>query len=136
MIRPSSPRMGAALSSMGRSVPSFATSTVWLASPWILPVAITVSTGLVTGSRVVSSMMTKTASSGLPLAWAMVQPVNSTATAFMKTTRPAKSVAMTASPMLLRVVENHSPEALRPASTSFCSEPSLRSRTTSVTSST
>ncbi len=52
--------------------------------------------------------MTKTSSSGFPFASLAVQPVISSATAFMNVTCPAASVAITASPMLLSVVENHS----------------------------
>ena len=46
-----------------------------------------------------------------PLASAVVQPVSSSATGFISRTKPCASVAITASPMLLRATCNHSPRA-------------------------
>ena len=61
-------------------------------------------TGLSTHSRVCSLMMLNTSVTGFIEASARVHPVNSSATAFMNVILPAISVAMTASPMLARVV--------------------------------
>ena len=65
-------------------------------------------TGLSTSIRVCSLTMRKTSFSTSPRASACVQPVSSSATAFMNVMRPRSSVAMTASPMLRSVVANHS----------------------------
>ena len=67
IIPPAVSRIGAAMSSMGRSVPSLATRTVWLPRPTTTPSRSTFSTGFSTGWRVFSLRMTNTASSGLPL---------------------------------------------------------------------
>ena len=60
---PSASRIGAALSSMGRSVPSLAIRTVWFASPTIVPSSSARSAGFSTGWRVSSLTMRNTSSS-------------------------------------------------------------------------
>ena len=103
---PCSPRIGAALSSMGRSVPSLATRTVWFASPTMTPSRRTLATGFSTGRRVCSWMMGKTVPR-LPLASAALQPVRA-GDRVEEVTRPCGSVTMTASPMLARVIRSRS----------------------------
>ncbi len=71
---PAADRIGAALSSMGRSVPSLAMRTVWFARPTMTPSFNARATGFSTGCRVVSLTMRNTASSGWPAASAFVQP--------------------------------------------------------------
>ena len=66
-IWPSLPRIGAALSSMGRSVPSLAMRTVWFASPTTTPSRNALVAGFSTGWRVSSFTMRNTASSGWPV---------------------------------------------------------------------
>ena len=74
------------------------------------------------GRRVSPSTMRKTSPSGLRLASRLDQPVSVSAAAFMKTTRPVASVAITASTMLAKTLSNQtrrpgsSPPALRRAS--------------------
>ena len=80
IISPAASRIGAAESSMGRSVPSLAIRTVWFASPTTTPSRSTFSTGFSTGCRVCSLTMGNTASSGCPCASSCVQPVSSSAT--------------------------------------------------------
>ena len=58
--------MGAALSSIGRSVPSRAMRTVWFASPTIVPSRKARRAGFSTGWRVRSLTMRKTSGSGRP----------------------------------------------------------------------
>lgn len=101
-------RIGAALSSMGRSVPSFAVRTVWFASPTMTPSRNALVAGFSTVRRVVSFTMLNTTSSGRPTASAFAHPVSASATAFRLVTRPAASVVMTASPMLASVVRSRS----------------------------
>ena len=115
-VRPSSLRMGAALSSIGVSPPDFERSTVWLASPTGRPSRKTFAAGLSTVSRVSSLTTRKTSERSRPRASALDQPVNFSATALRKVTRPRSSVVMTASPMLLSVVASDS--SLRRASAS------------------
>ena len=86
--RPARFRIGAALSSIGRSVPSFEIRTVWLASPTILPSLSARSAGFSTGWRVSSLTMRNTSSSVRPDASPDFQPTNSSATGFRKSTRP------------------------------------------------
>ena len=94
---------GAALSATGRSVPSRAMRTVWLASPTTVPSRSARSAGFSAGWRVCSLTIRKTVLSGVPAACASSQPVKFSATALRKVTRPAISVVMTASPMLASV---------------------------------
>ena len=74
---PAASRIGAAESSMGRSVPSLAIRTVWFARPTMTPSRSTLSTGFSTGCRVCSLRMANTVSSGCPSASSCVQPVSS-----------------------------------------------------------
>ena len=83
MRSPAASRTGAALSSMGRSVPSLAMSSVWLAMPRTRPVSMTFLTGCSTAWRVSSLTMRKTSSSGRPWASPATQPVSDSATGFM-----------------------------------------------------
>ena len=106
-ITPSSPRIGAALSSMGRRSPSFEVRTVWFASPTTVSRRRTSATGFSTTTPVASFEMRNTSSIGFRLASIPLHPVSTSAARFMKLMRPAASVAMTASPMLWSVVENH-----------------------------
>jgi hypothetical protein len=101
-------RMGAALSSMGRSVPSLAIRIVWFANPTTTPSRNALAAGFSTGRRVDSLTMRNTASSGWPAASAVAHPVSVSATGFRVVTRPAVSVVMTASPMLASVVRRRS----------------------------
>ena len=80
MIRPSSLRIGAPLSAMGRSVPSRAIKRVWLASPTTVPSRTTRTAGFSTSARVCSLMMRNTCSRGLSNASASGQPVSCSAT--------------------------------------------------------
>ena len=107
-MAPASSRMGAALSSMGRSVPSRAMRTVWFASPTIVPSRKARRAGFSTGWRVRSLTMWKTSGRGRPTASAWVQPVRDSATPFKNVTRPSASVLITASPMLASVIRSHS----------------------------
>ncbi len=107
-IRPSASRIGAPLSSIGRSVPSRETSTVWLASPTTSPSRRTWATGLSAGPRCCSLMIRKTSPSGRPTASARGQPVMASATGLRNVIRPWVSVAITASPMLVRTTRSHS----------------------------
>ena len=99
-MRPASSRMGAALSAMGRSVPSRLISTVWLARPRMWPDRMTSPAGFSTGCRVVSFTIWKTSASGIPCALSFVHPVSVSAMPFMYVTRPSASEAMIPSPML------------------------------------
>ena len=72
--------MGAALSSIGVSVPSLAMSRVWLARPTITPSRMTLATGSSTARRVVSLMIGKTSRIGRPFASSWDQPVSDRAT--------------------------------------------------------
>jgi hypothetical protein len=72
--------MAAALSSMGRSLPSRAMRRVWFPSPTVSPRSITFLTGCSTGSLVVSLMMRKTCSTSTPAASASFHPVSASAT--------------------------------------------------------
>ncbi len=85
---PLSLRIGAALSSMGRSVPSLAMSKLWFASPTTTPSRKARTVGLSTGWRLSSLMMRNTLSSGWPAASACVQPVKEAATELRNVTRP------------------------------------------------
>ena len=105
---PPSSRIGAALSSIGRSDPSRAIRTVWLARPWIVPSRKARRAGFSTGWRVRSLTMWKTSGSGRPRASAWGQPVRASATPFMNVIRPSSSVQITASPMLASVIRSHS----------------------------
>ena len=105
---PPASRIGAALSSIGRSVPSLAIRTVWLARPTTAPSRSTLATGFSTGRRVSSSTMRKTASSGRPAASAAASRSAPRRPGSAKSTRPSASVAMTASPMLARVTRSRS----------------------------
>ena len=108
IIPPAVSRIGAAQSSIGRSVPSLAIRTVWLPRPTTTPSRSTFSTGFSTGWRVFSLRMVNTAANGCPSASFCVQPVSSWATPFRNVTRPCVSVAITASPMLASVTRSHS----------------------------
>lgn len=99
IVCPAAFRIGAALSAIWRSVPSRAMRAVWLAKPTMPPVSSTFATGSTTGCRVWALMIRKTSSSGRPVAPAKVQPVNASATGFIRAIFPAASVAMTASPI-------------------------------------
>jgi hypothetical protein len=100
--------MGAALSAIGRSTPSFATSRAWLASPTTTPSRRTRVTGLSTGFREWAFTITKTSSIGRPRASPADQPVRVSATPLRNVTRPRSSVATTPSPMLASVVRRNS----------------------------
>ena len=80
---PSSPQTGAALSSIGSSLPSLAMSSVWLARPRTSPVSMTFLTGCSAGFRVSSLTMRKTSSRRFPRASAADHPVSDSATGFM-----------------------------------------------------
>jgi hypothetical protein len=80
--------------------PSRETSTVWFARLTMCPVLRTRAAGLGTALRVRSFRIWNTSSSARPSASSSRQPVNSSATAFIKVTRPRASVVITASPML------------------------------------
>jgi hypothetical protein len=110
-MRPSSVWIGAALSSMGISRPSFESSRVWFARPVTAPSRSTFSTGLSTVRRDSSLTITKIFASRLPTASVSRQPVSASATGFMRVMRPAASVAMTASPILVSVVLSRSLDA-------------------------
>jgi hypothetical protein len=105
---PLSLRIGAALSLIARSVPSRATSTLWLANLTVRPSRKARTVGLSTGWRLSSLTMRNTPSSGCPTASSGVHPVSDWATGFRKVTRPAVSVVMTASPMLESVTSSQS----------------------------
>ena len=64
--RPRSSRIGAALSSIGRSAPSLRISRVWFARPTTTPSRSARAAGLSTGWRVSSLMIRNTVSSGWP----------------------------------------------------------------------
>ena len=100
VISPFSSRMGAPLSAMGRSVPSLAMSSEWLASPTTMPSRRTRATGLSTSARVSSLTIWNTSAVGRPFASTSDQPVSASATRFICRTLPSASVEMTASPML------------------------------------
>src|SRR5689334_20436126 len=104
---PSLSRIGAALSSIGHSLPSLAMSRVWLARPTIPPCLMALVTGLSTASRVSSFTMWNTSCSALPPASGLFQPVINSAVGFMKVTQARESVAITASPMLASMAWNH-----------------------------
>ncbi len=120
-VSPSPSRIGAALSAIGRSLPSRCRSTVWFARPTVCPVRITRSTGLSTTCRLFSLMIRNTSTSGRPAASPAAQPVNSSAHGFMNVTRPSLSDAITPSPMLLRVTRKYSCCAASSRARRFCS---------------
>ncbi len=92
---PASSRIGAAASSIRRSVPFFATSSVSASAPSRgVPRA-----RLSTGWRVVPLTMLKTFLIGRPRASSCSQPVSDSAIAFRKVTRPSRFAVMTPSPM-------------------------------------
>ena len=93
------------VSSIGSSAPHFRRSSTGPFRGAPAPSAITRSTGTGTEARVPASSTWKISASGLPSASVADQPVSDSATAFAKVTRPSASVAITASPMLRRVVE-------------------------------
>ena len=99
--------MGAALSSISNSLPFLEISSVWSARPTTFPSRKTFFTGVSTGRRVSLFTMSKTKSIDLPRASSIFQPVSDWAIEFMNVTAPFVSAAITASPMLPRVVENH-----------------------------
>ena len=103
-----SSRIGEALSSIARSLPSRRISTEWFSRPATPPSRITRCARFLMGMRVASSITRNTRSSGSPVASARLQAVSSSATAFMYVTRPRRSVVMTASPMLARVMRRTS----------------------------
>ena len=107
-ILPSASRMGAALSSMGRSVPSLPIRTVWFASPTTMPSLKARKAGFSTALRVSSLTIRNTLSRSWPWAPASLHPISVWATGLRKFTLPPVSVAITASPMLASVVRNHS----------------------------
>ena len=72
------------------------------------PCSMTFLTGLSTGLRVVSLKMGKTSSMNLPRARERGVPISFSAMELRKVTWPLPSVAMTASPRLVRVERNHS----------------------------
>ena len=95
--------MGATLPSMARSSPPrrasmvpAGTATTWFSRS-------TRAAGISTSPRVSSFTMTKTVGSALPRASSAVHPVSRSAAVFMNVMRPARSVTMTASPMLASV---------------------------------
>ena len=114
--RPCGSRIGAALSSIGVCEPSRRISKVWFARPTTTPSRSARVAGFSTGSRVDSLTMRKTASSGWPFASSARQPVSDSATRLRLLTRPSRSVAMTASPMLSSVTRRRSPCAAISAS--------------------
>ena len=85
---PFSSWIGAPLSSMGISVPSFRMRTVWPDRPTTHPSRSTRSTGSLLLSRVCSSTMLKILVTCSETASLASQPVIFSATAFMKVTRP------------------------------------------------
>jgi hypothetical protein len=103
---PFASRIGAALSSMARSVPSRRISMVWLASPTTRPSASARWAGFGVASRVLSWTIWKTRSSGCPSASSAAHPVSWAATALSEVMRPRRSVVITPSPMLCRVTRN------------------------------
>ena len=122
MILLSLSRIGAPLSAMLLSVPSFAIRTVWFSRPMILPVLRTFSAGLLHGLRVFSLTMLNTLHKASPKASFCDQPVRSSATLFMSATLPFVSVVITPSPMLLKVTASCSFSAARAFSTSIRSD--------------
>ena len=108
IIFPSASRIGAALSSMGRSVPSRAIRIVWFASPTTTPSFRARKAGFATVLRVCSLTILNTNPRGWPSASCSFQAVSSWATEFKNLTLPSVSVAITASPMPASVVRNHS----------------------------
>ncbi len=104
---PVSVTMGAALSSMSNSLPLLDSRRVWSARPTTFPSRKTFFAGFSTGRRVSLFTMSKTRSIDFPRASSRAHPVRDCATGFMKETAPFMSAAITASPMLERVVENH-----------------------------
>ena len=100
-------RMGAAVSSMSYSLSPLDSKRVWSAKPTTFRSRKTLLTGFSMGLRVFLSTMSNTRSMDLPMASAPVQPVSDWATEFIKVTAPFMSVAITASPILPRVVESN-----------------------------
>ncbi len=108
VISPAASWMGAALSDIWYSAPSRASSRVSLDSSTTWPVLTVRATGSGTGSRVPPETMTNTSPMCRPLAVPKGQPVSRSATGFIRVTRPARSVAITASPMERRVTARFS----------------------------
>ena len=106
VVLPSLSLIGAPLSSIGNSEPSLRNRIVWLAKPTIKPSSSTFATGSSTSRRVCSLTMLNACFTGFWETSLRVQPVSSSATPFMKVILPSISVAITASPMLDRVVDH------------------------------
>jgi len=98
--------IGAPLSAIGISFPSLEMRIVWLASPIIIPSESTRETGLGTGVLESSLRIRKTSSIVFPRASASVHPVRFSATGFIYLIIALRSVVITASPMLYKVVRN------------------------------
>jgi len=96
--------IGAPESAIWYSFPSFEINLVWFASPTIFPVLITASTGFSPFSPVSELTILNTLSSGRFKAFSSFHPVSSSATGFILVISPFLSVAITASPIELRVV--------------------------------
>ncbi|OPY22704.1 MAG: hypothetical protein A4E26_01208 [Methanobacterium sp. PtaU1.Bin097] len=104
---PFSSRIGALLSSMGNLVPSLVMSKAGSFISITASLLRTLVTGSSRGIPVFSFIIWKTSTSVLPMASSWSQPVTFRATGFMKMITPSLSVAITASPILSRVVESH-----------------------------
>ncbi len=107
-MSPPSLRIGAAESAMTCSMPSFATSSVVVASVLVSPVAITRATGSSSLPLVRASMMRNTCPRGRPREASKLHPVSLVATGFIRVTRPRRSVAMTPSPIASSVMRRSS----------------------------
>ncbi len=121
MVVPSEPFIGALLSAIARSVPSFAMSTEWLPSPTTLSPLKTFAIGSSTGLRVASFSIFKISCEGCPVASSIFQPVNSCAISFINVIRPSVSVAITPSPMLFNVTTKRSWTSCKLSSTRLSS---------------
>jgi len=73
-------------------------------------------TGLSTVLRVCSLIILKIFSMGFSMASSCFQPVKASATGFKKEMLPFVSVVITASPILLSVIENHSSHSFNASS--------------------
>ncbi len=105
---PSARRMGAAPSSMTRSVPPRAASSTGAGRVSISPRSTTRPMRSGIGARSSSLRASKTSANGRPVASACDHPVRRSATALRRTMRPVASVAMTPSAMLRRVTSSRS----------------------------
>ena len=121
---PAGSRIGAALSSMGRSVPSLAIRTVWLASPTIDALPQRPQAGFSTARRVCSLTMRNTVAAAGPPPRPTSSPSAPRRPGSANVTRPSASVMRTASPMLARVIRNCS--RCRTASSASASARRLR----------